>query len=95
MLPIEISPKNVRVGANRLPDGGWEFVLWARNAREVSIVLPGRRGGPFTMESLGNGYYRAAVKDLEPGSQYLYRLEDARDLPDPASRYQPQGVHGP
>jgi maltooligosyltrehalose trehalohydrolase len=95
MLPIEISPKGVRVGANRLPDGGWEFVLWARNARAVSLVLPGSRGGPLTMESLGNGYYRAAVRDLEPGSQYLYRLDDARELPDPASRYQPQGVHGP
>ena len=95
MLPSEVAPKDVRVGANRLPDGTWEFVLWARNAREVSLVLPGKRGGPLAMESLGKGYYRAAVKDLEPGSQYLYRLDDARDLPDPASRYQPQGVHGP
>lgn len=95
MLPIEIFPKGVRVGANRLEDGSWEFVLWAPNAREVGIVFPGKSDGSIAMERVGRGYHRATVKDLQPGSQYLYRLDDTRELPDPASRYQPQGVHGP
>ena len=95
MLPIEMSPKAERVGAKRLTDGTWKFLLWAPNAREVSIVFPGESCGSLAMESVGSGYYRAAAKDPQPGSQYLYRLDDTRELPDPASRYQPQGVHGP
>ena len=81
MLPIESFPKGVRVGANRLADGGWEFVLWAPNAREVSVVLPGKSDGSIIMEPIGSGYYRASAKDLEPGARYLYRLDDARSYP--------------
>lgn len=47
------------------------------------------------MESLEHGYHRAAVQDVSPGARYLYRLEDGREFPDPASRFQPEGVHGP
>ncbi len=47
------------------------------------------------MEPLANGYHRAIVKTLEPGSEYFYKLDGARELPDPASRFQPRGVHGP
>ena len=47
------------------------------------------------MEPLAAGYHRAIVKTLEPGSEYFYQLEGERELPDPASRFQPKGVHGP
>jgi maltooligosyltrehalose trehalohydrolase len=47
------------------------------------------------MERLADGYHRATVKDLAHGCEYFYRLDGERDLPDPASRFQPQGVHGP
>jgi maltooligosyltrehalose trehalohydrolase len=92
MLRTETCAK--RVGANRLPDGSWEFVLWAPKARSVSVVFPHKRGESVVMEPLEKGYYRAVTDALEPGSQYFYRLDDARDLPDPASRFQPEGVHG-
>ena len=49
----------------------------------------------IAMESLEHGYHRAIVDELGAGERYLYRLEDGRKLPDPASRYQPEGVHGP
>jgi maltooligosyltrehalose trehalohydrolase len=35
------------------------------------------------------------VQGIEPGARYVFRLENDRDRPDPASRYQPEGVHGP
>jgi maltooligosyltrehalose trehalohydrolase len=47
------------------------------------------------MERGERGYHQALVEDVEPGSLYLYRLDGQRELPDPASRSQPQGVHGP
>jgi len=46
------------------------------------------------MDPEERGYYEAVVDGAEPGSLYLYRLND-QERPDPASRFQPQGVHGP
>jgi len=41
------------------------------------------------------GFFEAILSDIKPGTLYRYRV-DGRDLfPDPASRYQPHGVHGP
>lgn len=47
------------------------------------------------MRPVGGGYYHACVADLAPGARYFYRLNDAVDRPDPASRFQPEGLHGP
>jgi maltooligosyltrehalose trehalohydrolase len=82
------------LGAHRLPDGSWEFLLWAPNARSVRLQLcPSDK--LIDMEPLLHGYYRAQVKQIDGGTRYLYRLDDQRGFPDPASRFQPQGVHGP
>jgi maltooligosyltrehalose trehalohydrolase len=42
-----------------------------------------------------HGYHRAEIKGLKTGATYRYRLDDGRELPDPTSRFQPEGVHGP
>lgn len=47
------------------------------------------------MEPKPRGYWSAVAEGVEPGARYFYRLEGERDRPDPASRYQPEGVHGP
>ena len=83
-----------RVGATPLPDGRWQFLLWAPYSRSVSIQLCGS-DRLIPMESLPRGYHRVVVNDLAAGARYFYRLDDGRDLPDPTSRYQPEGVHGP
>lgn len=41
------------------------------------------------------GYHGAIVEGVEPGTLYRYRLDEERARPDPASRFQPEGVHGP
>jgi maltooligosyltrehalose trehalohydrolase len=41
------------------------------------------------------GYHHALVDELDPHSRYLYRLDDSQEYPDPASRFQPDGVHKP
>ena len=84
----------MRLGANRLADGRWEFLLWAPNARSVSLHLL-HSGELLTMAPLSRGYFRRTVENLEPGTRYFFQLDDARKLPDPASRFQPEGVHGP
>ena len=83
-----------RLGANRLADGRWEFLLWAPNARSVSLHLL-HSGELLTMAPLSRGYFRRTVENLEPGTRYFFQLDGARELPDPASRFQPEGIHGP
>src|SRR6202790_1374279 len=95
MLSAKVLTRETRVGANRLPDGSWEFLLWAPHSRSVSLHLLRGRGELLPMEFLAEGYHRAVVPTLDPGSKYFYQLDGERDMPDPASRYQPQGVHGP
>jgi maltooligosyltrehalose trehalohydrolase len=84
----------MRLGANRLADGSWEFLLWAPKARSVSLHLL-HSGELLTMAPLARGYFRRTVENLKPGSRYFFQLDGARELPDPASRFQPEGVHGP
>ena len=95
MSTTEAFATQTRVGATRLPDGSWEFLLWAPLARSVSLHLVRGSGEHRVMEPLADGYHRLTIDHLEPQSEYFYRLDGERELPDPASRFQPQGVHGP
>jgi len=47
------------------------------------------------MQKSDSGYFETVIKGSEPDARYFYRFEDGRELPDPASRFQPEGVHGP
>jgi maltooligosyltrehalose trehalohydrolase len=71
------------------------FALWAPNARDVSVVI-GQQA--FALRSEADGWFIGEVA-CQPGDHYLYRFTNAQgesqDVPDPASRYQPDGVHGP
>jgi maltooligosyltrehalose trehalohydrolase len=60
---------------------------------DVLLLAPWQREEP--LERVGPGYHHAALEDVPPGSLYLYRLPGGRERPDPASRSQPHGVHGP
>ncbi len=54
-------------------------------------------GMPFVseLEAAGHGWFEGQVEGVGAGARYRYRLPDGRLLPDPASRFQPEGVHGP
>lgn len=45
------------------------------------------------MERDASGYFRAVVDGVKPGARYSYRLDGGDARPDPASRFQPDGVH--
>jgi maltooligosyltrehalose trehalohydrolase len=85
----------VPLGANRRADGAWEFSVWAPSRQKVALHLIGSldRFVPMTKDHCG--YHQVLVGDIEPQSRYLYRLGDSQEYPDPASRFQPEGVHGP
>ena len=83
------------LGATYLGDGRCQFLVWAPFAQkvEVHIMTPQERVLPLDKDA--QGYHHALVKDVEPASLYLYRLDGQKECPDPVSRFQPQGVHGP
>jgi maltooligosyltrehalose trehalohydrolase len=87
--------KDASLGATRLRSGEWQFVLWAPHARKVAIHVLGSRERVVEMEGGEHGYHFVVVEPVEPGTRYFYRLDNSRELPDPASRFQPEGVHGP
>jgi maltooligosyltrehalose trehalohydrolase len=87
--------QEIPLGASRLANGEWAFVLWAPLIKRASVRLVGSRERLIEMEKGERGYHFAIVDQLAPATQYFYRLEETRELPDPASRFQPEGVRGP
>jgi maltooligosyltrehalose trehalohydrolase len=71
------------------------FRVWAPLIQKVELHLltPQERFVP--MKPKERGYHEASVDGYEPGGLYFYRLESDKERPDPASHFQPQGVHGP
>src|SRR3989441_3051499 len=74
-------------------DDGVVFRAWAPRCRTLDVVIEGRR--PLAMSRQDDGLFEAVVAGLPPGTRYQYRLDGERYRPDPASRFQPEGVHGP
>jgi maltooligosyltrehalose trehalohydrolase len=80
------------VGAE-LVDGGVHFRVWAPKRRNVAVVLEEREE---SLSSADDGYFEGFVRGLGAGALYRFHLDDERETyPDPASRYQPEGPHGP
>jgi maltooligosyltrehalose trehalohydrolase len=82
-------------GANRRADGAWEFSVWAPDRQKVALHLVGSQDRFIPMTKNQWGYHQVLVRDIELPCRYLYRLDDSQEFPDPASRFQPEGVHGP
>ncbi len=82
-----------KFGATPLAEGRCRFAAWAPALPEVSLILFGKEPQAVAMERSGCGFF-ATEADASAGTQYKFRLPDRRELPDPASRFQPDGVHG-
>lgn len=76
---------------------GTRFRVWAPGARSVRVSLEaGRAVGSTVPLARGmDGRFEALVPRVRPGDLYRYFLDDHGPYPDPASRFQPQGLHGP
>lgn len=83
------------LGATLLDGDTCSFLVWAPRAKQVEVCLsatPQRRVG---MHAKKCGYFHAVAEDVSAGTLYKYCLDEEQERPDPASRHQPQGVHGP
>jgi maltooligosyltrehalose trehalohydrolase len=88
--------RRLPVGAELLPGGGVHFRVWAPACEAVEVVLEGGRApSPHALQTEQQGYFSAVVPCAGAGTRYRYRLDGDKTFPDPASRFQPDGPHGP
>ena len=73
--------------------GGIRFRLWAPAQERVSLALESR-DRLIPMERLESGFFEVFVEGIGAGELYRFLLSDGSRVPDPASRFQPLGVHG-
>ncbi|HEY7295392.1 MAG TPA: alpha-amylase family glycosyl hydrolase, partial [Dehalococcoidia bacterium] len=73
------------------------FRVWAPAAQRVELEIDAGTRTHLTLspDPAGEGLWSAEVEGLPVGTRYRYRLDGGAPLPDPCSRFQPQGVHGP
>lgn len=83
-------------GALPVPSGV-RFRVWAPAARELTLVLhDGGAAGDYPLPRDADGVFDRIVDGAAAGDRYSYRVNGVPSLrPDPASRFQPDGVHGP
>jgi maltooligosyltrehalose trehalohydrolase len=79
-----------------LDESATEFRVWAPNRTHVDVLVDhaeGRRTHPLVRTA--TGCFQGVVDDAGAGSRYAFRLDGVAERPDPCSRFQPAGVHGP
>lgn len=102
---------NLTLGTTCLGGGQCQFVVWAPLAECVDVRILGPResfsttraadtfppseGRLVRLKRSDRGYHQGIVDGLEPGTLYVYRLDEKKERPDPASSFQPAGVYGP
>ena len=79
------------LGALPLGRDRTRFRVWAPNAQSVGVQAEGQRHG---LAASGNGVFEAELP-VGTGVDYRYELDDRDPLPDPCSRFQPEGLRGP
>ena len=85
----------VNVGAQYLGDGRCRFSVWAPEKKQVKLHLVHPIDKLLEMQPDEQGYYSIETEGIEEGVEYFFVVENKKDLPDPASHHQPEGVHGP
>lgn len=86
--------------ARRYPIGaevtseGVDFRVWAPQRQRVEVVVENVEGAT-SLKREESGYFSGSIAGARAGLRYRFRLDGAGSFPDPVSRFQPQGPHGP
>jgi maltooligosyltrehalose trehalohydrolase len=86
---------NMPFGAECQDNGSVRFRLWAPAAHQVELCIAGANPMRIPLSRCDQGWFELITDAARPGSQYRFRINNAQDVPDPASRFQPGDVHGP
>jgi maltooligosyltrehalose trehalohydrolase len=86
-------PRRLPVGADCSAGDAVHFRVWAPRRSRVEVLLGDDAAVELAREP--NGYFSGLAPGVRAGSRYRYRLDGREAFPDPASRFQPDGPHGP
>ncbi len=67
--------------------------VWAPACTGVEFAIDG--GASHRLERAEDGYFEARIPGVTAGTRYWFRLDGDQLRPDPVSRFQPDGPHGP
>jgi maltooligosyltrehalose trehalohydrolase len=81
------------IGVNFAKQGTSKVNIWAPAAKNVALRLAGRKAD-IELNEIDFGYWQLLTTQIKPGDTYRFVI-DEKELPDPASLSQPEGVHGP
>lgn len=84
-----------RFGATVMNDSQVEFKVWGPRVKTLSVKLAGRDERTIALQRDPKGEFHGVVSNLRAGADYSLILDGDRERPDPVSRCQPYGVHGP
>ncbi len=85
----------MRIGAHYNSSGACEFAVWAPFLESVELRILQPQKKTLRMKKDTSGYWRGEFNATPLEIRYFYRLNNTRERPDPASQFQPEGVHGP
>ncbi|MFO7721174.1 MAG: malto-oligosyltrehalose trehalohydrolase [Gillisia sp.] len=80
-----------KIGAAYNSNDKITFTVWAPLKNKVEVLFKDQPAVLLTKDP--SGYWEKEVSGIPEGSYYKFRLDEKEDFPDPASRYQPLGVH--
>jgi maltooligosyltrehalose trehalohydrolase len=90
--------RRLPVGAEATPEGV-HFRVWAPRCKKVEVIFEGPSGdwpATLSLKAEKDGYFSGLAEGVGAGALYRFRLDDGDSLyPDPVSRFQPEGPHGP
>src|SRR5689334_21899873 len=92
-MPVSPSKRRLSAGVELVAPGTADVRLWAPACRRVEFVRDGGDGHELTRSD--DGTFEGVVSGVGPETRYWFRLDGGRLRPDPVSRYQPSGPHGP
>ena len=85
----------IDLGATVLDHTQTRFKVWCPRARSVSVRFVDSERNEASLTSVNGGFYEGMIPGIHHGAKYWYVLDHQLERPDPASRFQPEGVHGP
>jgi maltooligosyltrehalose trehalohydrolase len=91
---VHTSQHQMPFGATPQSAGGVRFNLWAPRFERIGLWLEGSES-LLPMRASADGWHTLISAQAQAGSRYRFVLPDGQQVPDPASRFQPDDVHGP
>ncbi len=94
-MPDNARTWELQFGASVRGGDSVEFRVWAPQLTNLAVRIMGEHPRTVPMACSQNAEFVATVPRVSPGAEYFYILEGERERPDPVSRWQALGVHGP